>query len=162
MAKVERFEDLICWQMSRKLVREVYAMSADGALSKDVGTRDQLRRAILSVMNNIAEGFARYSKKEFLLFLNHAQSSAAEMKSMLYVCEDLSYFSEENSKKLRQQSDQLRKSILALIRHLNISQKNYSATTGSRIREPRQENRRSQETYDLPDEHISLGFPESR
>ncbi len=155
MAKVERFEDLICWQMSRKLVREVYAMSADGALSKDFGTRDQLRRAALSVMNNVAEGFARFSKKEFMLFLNYAQSSAAEVKSMLYVCEDLSYFSEEDSKQLREHTDQLRKSILALIRYLNTSQKNYSATTGSRVREPRQSYGKVADSYEIPSEYLN-------
>jgi len=154
MAKVERFEDLNCWRMSRKLVKDVYAISADGSLGKDFGTKDQLRRAALSVMNNVAEGFARFSKKEFILFLNHAQSSAAEVKSILYVCEDLAYLSEQQSGQLREEVDNLRKSILALIKYLNISQQKYTSSYGSRIRAPRQEYRKNQEIYDLPDEYL--------
>ena len=154
MAKVERFEDLKCWQMSRKLVKDVYAISADGSLGKDLGTKDQLRRAALSVMNNVAEGFARFSKKEFILFLNYAQSSAAEVKSILYVCEDLAYLSEQHSGQLREEVDNIRKTILTLIKYLNISQQKYTSGYGSRIREPRQEYRKSQESYDLPDEYL--------
>jgi four helix bundle protein len=62
-------------------------------LVKTLAPKDQLRRAALSVMNNVAEGFARFSPKEFILFLNYAFSSAAEVKSILYVCEDLTYLS---------------------------------------------------------------------
>lgn len=154
MAKVDRFEDLRCWQMSRKLVKDVYAMSTDGPLGKDFGTRDQIRRAAVSVMNNVAEGFARFSKKEFIQFLNYAQSSAAEVKSILYVCEDLAYLPETQINQLHEKVDNIRKSILALIGYLNDSQKKYTGISGSRVREPRQEYRRSPESYDIPDEHL--------
>jgi four helix bundle protein len=156
MAKIERFEDLRCWQMSRKLVKDVYGMSTEGALGRDFGTRDQIRRAALSVMNNVAEGFARFSKKEFILFLNYAQSSAAEVKSILYVCEDLTYLPKPQSSQLHAELDDIRKSILALIKYLHVSRQNYSGSYGSRVREPRQEYRRSPESYDLPEEHLHL------
>lgn len=155
MAKVERFEELQCWQMSRKLVKDVYAVSTGGALSKDFGTKDQLRRATLSVMNNVAEGFARFSKKEFILFLNYAQSSAAEVKSILYVCEDLDYIPEHQGRQLHEEVDNIRKSILALIKYLNISQKKYTGSYGSRVREPRQRYGKVADSYEIPSEHLN-------
>jgi four helix bundle protein len=85
MAKVERFEDLKCWQDARVLVKEIYLLSERGRLAKDFDTRRQLRRAALSVMNNIAEGFGRFSNKEFIRFLDMSNNSAAEVKSILYV-----------------------------------------------------------------------------
>ncbi|WPP52734.1 four helix bundle protein [Catalinimonas niigatensis] len=154
MAKVEQFEDLRCWQMSRTLVKLVYQSSLSGELSKDFSSKDQLRRASLSVMNNIAEGFARYSKQEFILFLNYAQSSAAEVKSMLYVCEDLNYIPTEKLKELHQLNDQLRKAILALIKYLASSQKSYTGVSGSRVREPREIYRTYSDSYQISDEHL--------
>lgn len=154
MAKVEQFEDLRCWQMSRTLVKLVYQSSLSGELSKDLSSKDQLRRASLSVMNNIAEGFARYSKKEFILFLNYAQSSAAEVKSMLYVCEDLNYIPAEKLEELHQLTDQLRKAILALIKYLASSQKSYTGVSGSRVREPREIYRTYPDSYQISDEHL--------
>lgn len=89
MAKIERFEDLQCWMEARILVNLIYSICIEGKLSKDYGMQDQLKRAALSVMNNIAEGFSRYSRKEFVRFLSISQSSASEVKSMLYIVEDL-------------------------------------------------------------------------
>lgn len=154
MAKVEQFEDLRCWQMSRTLVKLVYHSSLSGELSKDFSSKDQLRQASLSVMNNIAEGFARYSKQEFILFLNYAQSSAAEVKSMLYVCEDLNYIPTEKLEELHQLTDQLRKAILALIKYLASSQKSYTGVSGSRVREPREIYRTYSDSYQISDEHL--------
>lgn len=70
--KVTRFEDLECWQAARELVKRVYEASQEGALSKDWDAISQFRRASISVMNNIAEGFARYYKNEFKRFLDIA------------------------------------------------------------------------------------------
>jgi four helix bundle protein len=154
MAKVEYFEDLKCWQMSRIFIREIYQVSSSGNLSKDFGTRDQLRRAALSIMNNIAEGFARYSRKDFILFLNYAQSSAAEVKSMLYVCEDLTYFSQEEAHALHEQVDSIKKSILALIKYLSTSQKKYTGISGSRLREPEVTYDSPTSSYQISTEHL--------
>ncbi|MGB3586727.1 MAG: four helix bundle protein [Tunicatimonas sp.] len=118
MAKVERFEDLRCWQSARKVVYAIYQLKKYNALSKDYDTFRQLKRAALSVMNNIAEGFARYHPGEFSQFLNIAQSSAAEVKSILYVLEDLSYCPKSELSKIHQSVDNTRKSILALIKHI--------------------------------------------
>src|SRR5688572_9289537 len=83
MSKIEKFEDLKCWQAARKLVKEIYTMSSIGKLERDFETRNQLRRAALSSMNNIAEGFSRFGTKEFIRFLNISQSSVQEVQSMI-------------------------------------------------------------------------------
>ena len=91
MGAIKRFEDLDCWKKAREIVSTVYAVSNQGELSSDFGTRDQLRRASLSIMNNIAEGFSRTSTKEFIRFLSISESSETEVKSMIYVLLDLKY-----------------------------------------------------------------------
>jgi len=73
MAKIERFEDLECWKAARELVNFVYEVSETGKLKRDFDTKSQFRRAALSVMNNIAEGFTRLSPKEFMRFLDIAR-----------------------------------------------------------------------------------------
>ena len=88
MAIIERFEDLDCWKSARELVNLVYELSRKGELNKDFETKAQIKKAALSIMNNIAEGFGRYHKKDFVRFLDFAQSSAAEVKSMIYICLD--------------------------------------------------------------------------
>ena len=84
--KIERFEDIVSWQEARLLVQDVYR-----ALStcKDFGFRDQLQRAAVSVMSNIAEGFDRGSNREFVQFLIIARGSAAEVKSLAYAGKDI-------------------------------------------------------------------------
>ena len=88
---ITRFEDLRCWQKARELVNVVYDLTGKGGLARDFELRDQLRRAALSAMTNIAEGFARYHKRDFMRFLDISQSSAAEVKSLMYVVLDQHY-----------------------------------------------------------------------
>jgi four helix bundle protein len=118
LAKVERFEDLTCWREARGLVNEVYRLVEGGRLAKDFRLRDQLTGAAVSVMTNIAEGFARYSRKEFIRFLGIAQSSAAEVKSPLYVVLDQKYASPERVETLQKHSETCQKMILGPIKHL--------------------------------------------
>ena len=99
MPKIERFEDLRCWQKSREMTSEVYDLVESSDLSNDYRLRDQLTGAAVSTMSNIAEGFARYHKKDFIRFLDYAQSSAAEVKSLLYVVLDQKYGATEWVKK---------------------------------------------------------------
>lgn len=117
--KVTRFEDLECWKAARALTKAVFAASNNGKLATDWDTRSQLRRAAVSTMNNIAEGFARYHQKDFIRFLEIAQSSAAEVKSMLYLLEDIAYLDHSALQELHQKTDTLRKLTLGLIRYLN-------------------------------------------
>jgi four helix bundle protein len=96
--KVQHFEDLRCWQAARELVKEVYVACEEGKLAKDFQTRDQIRRAALATMNNIAEGFGRFHRKDSIRFYDFSQSSAMEVLSMCYVLSDLNYLSEERVK----------------------------------------------------------------
>ncbi len=89
--KIETFEDLRVWQQGIKLVKQVYLLTKEGDLSKDFGLRDQLRRASVSVPTNIAEGFERYSRKEYVQFLNIAKGSAGEVRSLLRVALEVGY-----------------------------------------------------------------------
>jgi len=118
MKKITQFEDLICWQSARELVKLVYTASNENPLARDFGTKDQVKRAALSVMNNIAEGFARKSNKEFIRFLDIAQSSCIEVKSMTYVFQDLGYLPQEKIEKIRNKTDDTKKLTLGLIRYL--------------------------------------------
>jgi S23 ribosomal protein. len=88
MGTIQKFEDIDAWQKARALTREVYAVTADGAFAKDFGLRDQIRRAAVSVMSNIAEGFDRGGVREFIQFLFIAKGSAAEVQAQLYVALD--------------------------------------------------------------------------
>jgi len=118
MGKVERFEDLRCWQEARNLVKEIYLIAEYGKLARDFDTRSQRRRAALSAMNNIAEGFGKYSSKEFIRYLDTASNSVSEVKSILYVLLDLNYLEVEKIKALQDKADEVKARTLALIRYL--------------------------------------------
>ncbi|KXS32061.1 MAG: S23 ribosomal protein [Candidatus Gallionella acididurans] len=93
--KVDRFEDLIAWQKARQLAAEIYQISAQGDFSRDFGLRDQIRRAAVSTMSNIAEGFDRGSRSEFHQFLVIAKASCAEVRPQLYVAQDVGYIDQK-------------------------------------------------------------------
>ncbi len=123
MAKVERFEDLRCWQAARVLVKEIYEMTRQGKASTDFGFRDQIRRASVSVINNIAEGFGRNSNKEFMRYLEISFASANEVKSLLYVGFDLGYLDETSATALQQKAEGVKAMNLALIKYLRARRK---------------------------------------
>jgi four helix bundle protein len=118
MAKIERFEDLICWQKARELVNLVYSVSRDNDLSRDYGLRDQLRRAAVSSMTNIAEGFARYHLGDFIRFLDIAQSSAVEVKSLMYVVLDQGYLPPNKVTDIQAVAEETTKTTKGLLRFL--------------------------------------------
>ena len=93
--KIERFEDIQAWQKAGELVKVIYQSTDGGSFARDYSLRDQIRRASVSVMSNIAEGFARQTDKEFVQFLHVASGSVAEVQSQLYVAKDLGYISDE-------------------------------------------------------------------
>jgi four helix bundle protein len=99
--RVRTFEDLLVWQMGIELVKRVYVLTASGLFSRDFGLRDQIRRASVSIPTNIAEGFERASRKEYLLFLNIAKGSAGEVRSLLFVAAEVGYLQKESYEKLK-------------------------------------------------------------
>jgi four helix bundle protein len=94
-ARITRFEDLIAWQKARTLTSAIYRATGDGAIARDFGLRDQMRRAAVSVMSNIAEGFERNRPNEFHQFLSVAKGSNGELRSQLYVALDVGYWDQE-------------------------------------------------------------------
>ncbi|MBS1271508.1 MAG: hypothetical protein MAGBODY4_00640 [Candidatus Marinimicrobia bacterium] len=119
MSKVEKFEDLFCWQKARELVNQVYEITDSGKFSKDYDLRSQIRRASISIMSNIAEGFSRYHKKEFIRFLDIAQSSGSEVKSQLYIAADLEYIEKDKATDLFNLIKEVRKTTLGLLKYLD-------------------------------------------
>lgn len=93
MAKIKKFEDIESWKRARKLTKDVYIVTAKGKFSTDFGLKDQIRRAAVSILSNIAEGFERGGDKEFLQFLAIAKGSSGEVRAQLYVALDLEYIS---------------------------------------------------------------------
>lgn len=128
MPATKSFEELECWQESRLLVKMVFVLCDSGKLSRDFGTANQIKRAALSVMNNIAEGHGRKSAKEFIRFLDIAQSSAVEVKSMTYILEDLEYIPASHNESLRSKADKVKKIIRGLIRYLENRQSSEAPT----------------------------------
>ncbi|HEX7974248.1 MAG TPA: four helix bundle protein [Anaerolineales bacterium] len=96
MPLINRFEDIQAWQEARKLTKQVYELTKSGAFSKDFGLKDQIQRASISVMANIAEGFDCDSNIEFARFLGIARRSAVEVQSLLYAALDLGYLAVED------------------------------------------------------------------
>lgn len=95
MMTVERFEDLIAWQKARELTREIYTVTATSGFSHDYGLKDQIRRASVSIMSNLAEGFDRASRADFHRFIVIAKGSCAEVRAQLYVALDAGYLNKE-------------------------------------------------------------------
>ena len=122
MKKVNRFEDLIAWEKARKLVKAVYDVTSSGPFSQDFDLRRQIRRASVSVMANISEGFEREGDKEFLQFLSQAKGSCGEVRSHLYAAMDLEYLSKEVVEKLSQDSIRTSQVIGGLMRYLKESE----------------------------------------
>ena len=120
--KISRFEDIESWKEARILVREIYNSFAD---CRDFGFRDQIQRASISVMSNIAEGFDRGSNKEFIQFLVIARGSVSEVKSLAYAGMDIGYLSLETFKRIAQSCTNLSNMINGFIRYLrNSNRKN--------------------------------------
>jgi four helix bundle protein len=89
--KIEKFEDLIAWQKARKLTSEIYKVTSREKFARDYGLKDQIRRAAVSCMSNLAEGFERGGMVEFHRFLVIAKGSCAELRAQLYVAMDVGY-----------------------------------------------------------------------
>ena len=130
MATVQQFEDLHVWQDARQVVSAVYTVSKSRAFNADFGLRDQIRRAAVSTMSNIAEGFERGTRKEFVQFLNIAKGSNGEVRSQLCVALDQKYIGEKEFAGLRDSLVALSKRLAAFIRYLE------GYVANSRVKKP--------------------------
>lgn len=121
MAGFKRFEDIKAWQKSREVTREIYRQTMIAEFSKDYDLKSQIRRAGISIMANIAEGFGRHSDKEFANFLNIAHASACEVQSHLYIALDLNYINQNCFDNIYNLLSEICRMIYALSEHLRKS-----------------------------------------
>jgi four helix bundle protein len=121
MATFRRFDEIEAWQKARELTKLVYEVSSQGAFAKDFGLRDQIRRASVSVMANIAEGFERDGTGEFIQFLAVAKASAAEVLSHAYVALDQDFISKETFDRLTAKTSEVGRMLAALMTYLRRS-----------------------------------------
>ena len=119
--KVETFEDLMVWQKGIALVKQVYLVTKEGEISRDFGLKDQLRRASVSIPTNIAEGFERYSRKEYVNFLNIAKGSAGEVRSLVRVALEVGYFDSQTHARLNNQASELSRMLFSQIKTIKKS-----------------------------------------
>ncbi len=117
--KIERFEDIEAWKEARKLVNRVYGFCSVNEFKKDHSLVDQIRRAAISVMANITEGFARKGNKEFIQFLFISKSSAAELQSHLYIALDQGYIEKLQFDELYQDADKIQRQLSNFIKYLH-------------------------------------------
>jgi four helix bundle protein len=118
MPTIKRFEDIEVWQDARKFVALVYTITARGAFAKDFSLRDQLRCSSVSVVSNIAEGFERKGRNEFIHFLYIAKASAGEMRSQLYTALDLAYVNQNAFSELSQSALSISGKLANFIKYL--------------------------------------------
>jgi four helix bundle protein len=95
MPTITRFEEIEAWQTARELTKLIYMLTDDGKFARDFGLKDQIRRASVSIMSNIAEGFESQTQAQFIRYLGIAKASAGEVRSQLYVTRDLEYITQE-------------------------------------------------------------------
>ena len=118
MATFKRFEEMHAWQSARDLVKLVYAVTKQPDFNRDFALRDQIRRAVISVMSNIAEGFGTGSDADFVRFLGYARRSASEVQSQLYAALDQQYISSEQFDEIYAKANITERQINALIGYL--------------------------------------------
>lgn len=118
MATVERFEDMLIWQMARELCKAIYRIVSYETFSKDYRLKGQILGSSGSVMDNIAEGFERSGNREFIQFLYIAKGSCGETRSQLYRAFDAKYITEQELDELKTRTEKLSKSISKFIQYL--------------------------------------------
>jgi four helix bundle protein len=122
MSKIARFEDIEAWKAARELTKTIYRASSAGEFGRDFGLRDQIRRASVSILSNIAEGFEREGDKEFLQFLSMVKGSCGEVRAQLYVALDQGYVSDEQFHVVSDKAISISKMISGLMSYLRQSE----------------------------------------
>jgi len=116
--RILKFEEIKAWQLARELVKKIYGLSEQKEFSRDFGFKDQIRRAAVSMMSNIAEGFERYSNSEFAQYLIIAKGSAGEVRSQLYIALDLKYINAGQFSELKDLCEIISRQLSNLIKYL--------------------------------------------
>ena len=133
MTTIMRFEDIEAWKTARQLTNLVYKLSNKGGFSRDFGLRDQMRRASISVLSNIAEGFESRTQAQFINYLGQAKASAGEVRAQLYIANDQGYITKEEFDEAFDLADKGSRQLHRFITYLET--KSY----GRRVREGRVE-----------------------
>ena len=118
MATITRFEEIDAWVTARELTRLIYALTDQGNFAKDFGLKNQIQRASVSIMSNIAEGFESRTQARFIDYLGHAKASAGEVRCQLYIAMDLSYMSQEQFKQVFDLADKVSRQIYNFMSYL--------------------------------------------
>ncbi|MFS8086869.1 MAG: four helix bundle protein [Acidobacteriota bacterium] len=118
MAKIKKFEDIESWKRARKLTNQVYEVTAAGKFARDFVLRDQIRRAAVSILSNIAEGFERGGDNEFIQFLAIAKGSCGEARAQLYVALDQGYISLDQFETLLESATEVSQLISGFMKYL--------------------------------------------
>ena len=121
MTGFKSFEDIESWQIARRLAHEIFVISGHGKFAKDFVLRDQMRRASISALSNIAEGFERGGNAEFVQFLSVAKGSAGEIRAQTYVALDCQYIDRVQFERLHAVATDLSRKLAALIAYLRNS-----------------------------------------
>ena len=122
MVAIQRFEDLEAWKLARGLTNDIYDVTSTGEFSRDFSLRDHIRRASISIVSNIAEGYERDGDKEFVQFLYIAKGSCGEVRAQLYLAYDRNYLTPEKFATLSSKAVQISRVISGLIKYLRKSQ----------------------------------------
>ena len=148
LVAISRFEDIESWQQARELGAEVHGLSTRGEFSKNFSLRDQIQRACISIMANIAEGFGRNTTTEFIRYLQIAQASTLEVQSHLYIALDLRYITRTDFDLMHARAETVRKLIGGLIRYLMAYRQNHQI--GARNQKPATKNQQPRTSNQEP------------
>lgn len=118
MPTITRFEEIEAWQTARELTRLIYSFTEEAKFSRDFGLKDQIRRASVSIMSNISEGFESQTQAQFIRYLGLAKASAGEVRSQLYVSRDLDYITQEQFTKAFATAEKASRQIARFISYL--------------------------------------------
>jgi len=121
MSKIEKFKDLIAWQKSRIISKNIYSVTNSENFKKDFCLKNQIRRASISVMLNLAEGFAKQSNREFIKYLFQSHGSLVEIQSALYISLDRKYITKDDFEELYAKCNETSRIISGLIKYLKNS-----------------------------------------
>jgi four helix bundle protein len=121
MATFKKFEDIQAWQKARVVAARIFGISNEGNFARDFTLKDQIKRSVISIMANIAEGHGRRSRTEFANFLNIARGSSTETQSHLYVALDLKYLMQEDFDEIYEMLEEISKMTVSLAKYLRNS-----------------------------------------